>query len=162
MRNIPLTDLAKMFKAQAGDWIAYNCIELAHPDKATVRYVCAHGDIVHGGNTYYARGFEIAHPAQKRDALGDGSISIDDTDLEITYWLHSLDRTKRTTLKLFTVTTTDLNVKLVSAHEYRIIEAIPAGPDMAFTLSYADVLREPFPFCRFDEHYPGLYRAVTS
>lgn len=162
MRDIPIADLSRMFKAQAGNWVALNCIEIAHPDRAVMRYVQSKAHLTHQGNLYHSRGFEIAYPAQKRDALGDGSITIDDTDLELTYWVRGIDRTKRTTLTLFTVSTTDLDVKIVAAHTYRILEALPSGPDIHFTLSYSDALREPFPWCKFDDHYPGLHKAIQS
>ncbi len=163
MRDLSLTEIQTIMKVHAGSYAAFYCIELAHPDLETpLRFVCSEENKVHGGQTYAARGFKITLPSQSRDALGDGSITIDDTDLALTYWVESINRRKRTTLTLFVISTTNLDTKIVSAHSYRITKMNPVGQDMHIQLTYEDSLREPATFCKFDAHYPALHQVVNS
>lgn len=163
MRNIPAADLAKIFAAQSGDWVAWNFIEIAHPDMATpLRFCCSSANLIHLGNTYEGRQFEFAFPQQSKDTVGDGTLSIDDVDLAITEFYYAYGRTKRATLTLFMVANTNLDFKLIKNYQY-LIKSINFKDDVAhFTLTHQDVLKEQFPFMKFDRRYPALHGLTTD
>lgn len=158
MREIDDNDLAIIFKAQGGNWSAYNFIEIAHPDMAEpLRFVDASAPKVHLSNTYDDRVFEFSFPSESRTISAEQSLTIDDTDLALTYFYNSYKRTKRATLTLFTVASSNLDVKLISNYTY-LIKTMTFSNDLAnIALVHEDMLKEKFPFVTFGRHYPALH-----
>lgn len=163
MRNIPGADLAKLFAAQSGDWIAWNFIEIAHPDMAEpLRFVNSGGNKVHQSHTYEGRQFEFAFPTQSKETLGDGALTIDDTDLALTEFYFNYARTKRATLTLFLVANSDMDSKLVKNYRY-LIKSMTFDKDLCHvTLTHSDTTKEQYPFMKFDRHFPALHGVESN
>lgn len=162
MRNIPNSDKEKMFQALSGNWIIYLLVELSSPGNTTLRFAAGPDTVVHQGNTYLPLKIDVGFPTQSKDELGEGQLTLDDTDLGITYWNNANNRSKRSTVKIFCVTTQDLDTKIIGPYSYRIAEVIPQDTAAIITVLYEDRLREPTVWCRFDDHYPALHQVVQS
>lgn len=164
MNTIPSADLQRILKANLGNWIAWNLITIAHPDKATpLRYVNSKNDLTHDGNVYKARAFTVARPAQGKGISASGDITIDNSDLEISDFTRRYSLLKRATLTLTCVSNTDLDRVLVGPYEFVIKQtAFSERGDLVFALGFEDTLQESYPFPTFDEHYPALYGVEAS
>lgn len=158
MRTLTAAQKIALLKAQKGGFALWNFIEISHPDMATpLRYVKSAADKVHLGNTYEWRDFSIAWPKVSRSEMGEGSITIDDSDKAITYFQNDFSDLKKARLTLFTVSNLDLDVKLYDPYRYLIKDILEAGNDAVITLTFDDRLKEAFPFVRYNLRYPGLH-----
>lgn len=164
MNAIPSADLQRILKANLGNWIAWNLVTIAHPDKATpLRYVNSKNDLTHSGNIYRARGFTISRPSQDKTSSGNGDITIDNSDLELSDFVRRYSLLKRATLTLTCVSNTDLNRVLVGPYEFILKQpTFTDRGDLVFALGFEDTLKEAYPFPTFDEHYPALYGVEAS
>lgn len=160
MKSIPTADLQAMFRAHKGNWIAFNLVEIAHPDKPTpLRFVGARENKVHNGNTYESRAIVIPHPKQSRSDFGGSDLTIDNRDRALSFFARQYSYLKRATLTLKMVSNTDLDDVLIGPYEFVIkqVGLSDATHDAVITLAYEDTLNENYPFGTYDEHYAALY-----
>ena len=151
--------LQAMFAQETGDALL-PLLTIDHPDlPAPIHLVADQQDLVHGGTTYQALGFEVTLPADTEERVPEVRVAVDNVDRQVVQSLRGLSSPPTVTLEVVRVDSAGAVSAEIPPMSFRLNQAQYDALRVEGAVGYeADYLNEPATRHRFDSTIaPGLF-----
>ena len=152
-----MNDFRRAIRARESAEVLLTLVTVSHDDfQFTIRRVDNTEDVISQGNTFVARPTVVVLPRESDRSVRLGSVTLDDTDLEVSGQLRRVSTPPRVLIDI--VRATEPNTIEKSFRHLECSGFSGAGTEAVLQIGLADYRREPFPGGSFNpETFPNLF-----